>query len=67
MDERMKSLGLFALVGTAFGAGVAIGTGIKVVAWGAAFGLGSGIAIGLAVGEAQRRHRLREEAQALLD
>ena len=58
MDERMKTLGLFALAGTALGAGVAIGMGIRVLTWGAAFGLGGGIALGLAAGEVRRQQRL---------
>jgi hypothetical protein len=58
MDERMKTLGLFALAGAALGAGVAIGAGIRVLTWGAAFGLGGGIALGLAAGVAQHQRRL---------
>jgi hypothetical protein len=62
MDERMKSLGLFAVAGAAFGAGVAIGTGIRVLTWGAAFGLAGGVALGLAAGEIERRRELGEPA-----
>lgn len=58
MDERMKTLGLFALAGAALGVGVAIGTGIRVLTWGAAFGLGGGIVLGLAAGAAQHERRL---------
>jgi len=62
MDERMKTLGLFALVGVAAGAGVAIGLGVRVLAWGAALGLGGGLAIGLAEGAARRRRSEAGEA-----
>ena len=62
MDERMKTLGLFALVGAALGAGVVIGAGLRVLTWGAAFGLGGGIAVGLAAGAA--KHRLELGAPA---
>jgi hypothetical protein len=56
MDEQMKALGLFALVGTAVGAGIAVGMGLKVLTWGAAFGLGGGIALGLAAGAGRKEH-----------
>jgi hypothetical protein len=59
MDDRLKTLGVFAAVGASLGAGVAIGLGFKVLAWGAAFGIGGGLAIGLAA-EAGRRRDARD-------
>jgi hypothetical protein len=67
MDDRLKTLGTFAAVGAAFGAGVAVGLGFRVLAWGAAFGIGGGLAIGLAAEAARRREALEHGEAYLLE
>ena len=55
MDDRLKAAGVFAALGAALGAGVAVGLGFRTLAWGAAFGIGAGLSIGAANAFAPRK------------
>jgi hypothetical protein len=48
MEHKLKAVGLFAIGGAVAGAGLALGLGLKTLAWGAAFGLGLGFTLGVA-------------------